>query len=124
MSNRYNKAPELTAEKAWKLYNKDGLSYRQIAERFSSENEEITHTTVRNRVVAFEDGKNEGVNEVTSNPKEYDLLDAIDDEPPEENPFDKVEMPCCGERAEKPNTPGQHSCPNCGALLNWSEDEI
>jgi len=116
--------PELTAEKAYKLYNEDGLSYTQIAEQFSDDSESITHTTVRNRVNAFEDGKSKGIDEVTSNPQEYDLAGAIDDDEPEENPYEKVEYPCCGERQEIPNNPGTHSCPNCGTVLEWSEDEI
>ncbi len=120
MSKRYNKVPELTAEKAYKHYHNDGLSYKQIAEKYSSDDESISHTTVRNRVNSFD----EGVSTVTSNPEEYDLKSAIDDNEPEDNPFDKVEYPCCGERQETPNSPGKHSCPNCGVVLEWNKSEL
>jgi transposase len=122
MSQNYNKVPELTAEKAYRLYNEEGLSYAQIAEQFSDENESISHVTVRNRVKAYEDGKETGKKEVTSNPKEYGLKELIEDEETE-NQFEHT-CPNCEEIIEPPNSPGESDCSNCGVTLSWSKDEI
>lgn len=124
MSGKYTKAPELTAEKAYKLYNDDGLSYTQIAEQFSDDDESITHTTVRNRVQAYDSGRESGVEEVTSNPESYDLKSAIEDEPDDNNPYETVECPNCGGETSKPDTEGNHVTDCCSTTLKWSSDEI
>lgn len=124
MSNDYNKAPELTAEKAYKLYNQDGKSYQEIADEFSNDEESISHVTVRNRVMAYDDGKSSGIDEVTSNPESYDLQEAIDDESKDHNPYNTASCPACDNEIETPNTPGKHECPKCGKVLNWDESEI
>lgn len=124
MSDRYNKAPELTAEKAYKLYNQDGLSYAQIAEQFSNDEESISHTTVRNRVQAYDTGKEAGKEEVLSDPQSYDLVEEIDDEEGDINPYETTTCPACGTDMPKPDNAGVHSCPDCNTDLEFKEHEL
>lgn len=124
MSGNYNKVPELTAEKAYKLYNDDGLSYQQIADEYSDDDESITHVTVRNRVTSYDSGKESGIEEVTSNPESYDLKSAIEDEPDDNNPYETVDCPNCSGETTKPDSAGTHTTNCCNATLKWTEDEI
>lgn len=117
--SRYRKVPELTAEKAYKLYNNDGMSYQQIADEFSDSDESISGTTVRSRVNAYQEGQQT----VQEQPGEFGLTKLTEDEPDEENPFDMVACPACGEDMKPPETPGKHEAPCCGTVLDWDESE-
>lgn len=130
MVKKYDKVPELTAEKAYKEYNETGLSYQQIAEKYSTENESISHVTVRNRVIAFndgktagkEEGKEEGINEVKSNPEEYNLKESLDDEETS-NPYTE-NCPNCNNEMEKPNSPKVVTCETCGKQIKFTENDF
>lgn len=124
MSGNYNKIPELTAEKAYKHYHDDGLSYQQIADKYSKEDTSISHVTVRNRVQSFKEGKSTGIEEVKNNPDNFDLKSDIQDEPDDNNPYETFTCPNCGEKSPKPDTSGNHNTDCCGVVLNWDKSEL
>jgi len=111
-------AAELTPERAYDLYDNKGHSYREIAGMYDT-----SHTTVRRRVETYKSGMESGVEEVTSNPEEYELTELSDDEESDENPFETT-CPACGNMIETPDSAGENPCPECGKTLNWAESEI
>lgn len=113
---------ELTPRHAYKLYYEKDMSQTEIAEKY-----EVTQPTVSNYISdvkkTLEKGKEKGVQNVQSNPGDYDLAEKTED-PESENPYKTVSVPCCNSEIQTPNSAGKHNCPSCGKTLEWEKSEI
>lgn len=112
----------ITAKEAYDKYHNQGMTQAQIAEEAGVSQPYISRL-ISGYDKAKETGREEAIEDVKSNPSEYDITDTINDEEPDDTPFEAT-CPECNENIPKPNTAGTHDCPECNSTLKWSESEI
>jgi predicted transcriptional regulator len=118
MPENDNSDVSVDAETAHKEYNQNGLKQSQIAEKYN-----VSQPYVSKLISGYETGKSKGKEEVSPGDfSEDSLRDALEDSAD----TDRYEHTCpkCKERIPSPNSPGEAPCPECGATLQWSQEEI
>lgn len=114
---------KLTPKEAYTLTVDNGMKGVTVAKMF-----DVTPAYVSQRKSQYEEAKNDGVESVTPDRfEEEELRDALEDKPPEDNPYETTMCPrCSGEimETEKPNEAGNHPCPLCGEVIQWDEGEL
>lgn len=119
MSEEIDTSKELTPKRAFKLNEQDGFTQDEIGDAY-----DVHRNTVSNRKKSWEETKNTTESVVENKIEEYGLDGNIDDEEPEDNPYDVTECPACGNDMDNPDSAGEKDCPHCGTTLAFTEDEL
>lgn len=113
------KQHDLTPKKAWQEYHEDNRTLSEIAEDY-----DVSTSTVGRYKRQWEETKDTALDAAEQAIKNEEIRSSITDEEPDENPYDMVSCPSCGDDIKTPDSAGKSDCPECGKTLNWSEDEI
>jgi len=103
----------LTPQRAHELYNEKGLSNSQIGEKH-----DVSEATVYRRRQEYMEMQETVEEQVSSAMDEH-----ITDDEPDDNPYEMATCPACDSDMDRPTTAGEHDCPNCGATLQFADDE-
>lgn len=110
---------KLTPKMAYNLTEEQGYMGKVVADMY-----DVTPGYVSQLKSEYKSAVEEGKSSVEPSDFSTDeLKTAIKDESPDENPFGS-NCPVCESAIPTPDTAGQHPCPECGEVLEWSEDEI
>jgi len=110
---------ELTPKRAYELFEDEGMTNNQIAEKFDS-----SVSTVIRRRRTHEETQDQISSEIDDQIDSLDLGSHITDDEPEDNPYAVTECPACGDDMDTPDSAGQHDCPHCETTLKFGEGDV